>query len=342
MNAPATGATPEKLTPERLIQLAWGFAPPLIVGAAVQHRVFDLLEQEPKTAEQVAFESSASLRGIRAIMNALIGLRLLTKDDAGRYSLTPESAGFLVRGKPQFLGALLGDTRRLREWLDINDIVRAGKPAAAVNLEQHGSEYFKSFVETLFGTNYPAAQSLAEGLGIAKIEKPVRVLDLAAGSGVWGIALAQKSPRVTVTAVDWPAVLEVTRKVAERCGLLDRFRFVAGDLLSADFGAGHNIATLGHILHTEGATRSQALLKKTFAALAPGGTVAIADFLVNEDRTGPPMSLIFAVNMLVHTEEGDTFSFSEISGWLRDVGFENARPLENPGPSPLILADKPE
>jgi 3-hydroxy-5-methyl-1-naphthoate 3-O-methyltransferase len=342
MNAHGTGATPERLTPERIMQLAWGFAPPLIVGAAVQHRVFDLLEQEPKTAEQVASESGASVRGLRAVMNALIGLQLLTKDDAGRYALTPESAAFLVRGKPQFLGALLGDTRRLREWLEISHVVRSGKPASPVNQQQHGSEFFKSFVETLFGTNYPAAQSLAEGLGIAGPDKPVRVLDLAAGSGVWGIALAQKSPRVTVTAVDWPGVLEVTKTVAERCGLLERFQFIAGDLLSADFGSGHNIATLGHILHTEGATRSQALLKKTFSALAPGGTIAIADFLVNEDRTGPPMSLIFAVNMLVHTEEGDTFSFGEIGGWLREAGFENPRTLENPGPSPLILANKPE
>jgi 3-hydroxy-5-methyl-1-naphthoate 3-O-methyltransferase len=353
MNAPGTGATLEKATPEKLIQLEGGFVPPLIVGAAVQHRVFDLLEQEPKTPEQVASESGASLRGIRALMNALIGLKLLRKDDSGRYALTPESAAFLVSGKPQFLGAQLrdvqvkwraaaGETGRWRMWLDISDVVQVGKPAAPVNLEQHGGEYFKGFVEALFGTNYPAARALGEALDIAHKEKPVRVLDLAAGSGVWGIVLARKSPRVTVTALDWPGVLEITKTVAGRFGLLHRFQFVPGDLLSADFGAGHNIAILGHILHSEGATRSQALLKKTFAALAPGGTIAIADFLVNEDRTGPPVSLIYAVNMLVQTEEGDTFSFGEIGGWLRDAGFENPRPLENPGPSPLILATKPE
>ena len=351
MNAPETGATPEKPTPETLSQLTSGLAP-LIVGAAVQHRVFDLLEQGPKTLEQVVSESGASLRGIRAVMNALIGLKFLRKDD-GRYALTPQSAAFLVRGKPQFLGDQLSDmqnkwhaaapeTGRWRMWLDINDVVRTGKPAAPVNLEQHGGEYFKGFVEVLFGTHYRAALTLAEALSIAHKEKPVRVLDLAAGSGVWGIALARKSPLVTVTAVDWPSVLELTKTVARRWGLLPRFQFVAGDLLSADFGAGHHIALLGHILHTEGATRSHALIKRTFEALAPGGIIAIADFLVNEDRTGPPMALTWAVNMLVQTEEGDTFSFVEIDGWLRDAGFENPRLLENPGPSPLILANKPE
>ncbi len=351
MNTPVTGATPEKPTPAMLSRLTSGFAP-LIVGAAVQHRVFDLLEQGPKTLEQVASESGASLRGIRAVMNALIGLKFLRKD-GGRYTLTPESAAFLVRGTPQFFGDQLGDmqdkwratapeTGRWRMWLDINEVVRLGKPAAPVNLEQHGSGYFKGFVEALFRAHYGPARTLAKALGITHKEKPVRVLDLAAGSGVWGIALARESPRVTVTAVDWPSVLEITTTVARRCGLLQRFQFVVGDLLSSDFGGDHHIAILGHILHTEGAIRSRALLKKTFAALAPGGTIAIADFLVNEDRTGPPMALIWAVNMLVQTEEGDTFSFVEIDGWLRDAGFENPRLLENQGPSPLILANKPE
>ena len=150
--------------------------------------------------------------------------------------------------------------------------------------------------------------------------------------------LAQKSPQVRVTAVDWAGVLPMTRRMVERFGLTDRYRFVAGDLLEADFGNGHNIATLGHILHSEGEKRSRALLKKTFDALAPGGTIAIQEFLVNDERTGPPQGLIFAVNMLVNTDEGDTYSFEEISGWLRDAGFEKARTVDSPGPSPIFFS----
>ena len=116
---------------------------------------------------------------------------------------------------------------------------------------------------------------------------------------------------------------------------------MAGDLNNADFGSGYDVATLGHILHSEGEARSRQLLRKTFAALASGGTIAIAEFLVDNDRKGPVGSLMFAANMLVNTDEGDTFSFEEITAWLAEAGFVDMRLLEAPGPSPLVLATKP-
>jgi ubiquinone/menaquinone biosynthesis C-methylase UbiE len=301
------------------------------------------LDGGSKTVEEVAAQSGASVRGLRAVMNALAGLGLLTKDAEGRYGLTADSAAFLVSTKPGFLGGVIKhtSTQLVPKWLRLEEVVRTGKPAASVNREKVGAEFFHKFVEDIFPMSYPSAQRLAEALVIADAKKPVKVLDLAAGSGVWGIALAQRSLRVTVTAVDWPGVLDVTRKVATRLGVAGRFSFVAGDLATADFGRGHHIATLGHILHSEGERRGRALLKKTFKALAKGGTIAIAEFLVDDARTGPPVSLIFAVNMLVNTDEGDTWSFDEIAGWLREAGFRDPRTIEAPGPSPLILATKP-
>jgi hypothetical protein len=129
--------------------------------------------------------------------------------------------------------------------------------------------------------------------------------------------------------------------MAQRHGVADRLRTAAGDLMEADFGAGHQVATIGHILHSEGRERSRQLLRRTFVALAPGGTVVISEFLPNDERTGPPTPLIFAVNMLVHTSAGDTFTFAEIAEWLREAGFANVRLLESPAPSPLILATCP-
>jgi len=146
---------------------------------------------------------------------------------------------------------------------------------------------------------------------------------------------------VTITAVDWPNVLEITKKVAKQNGVGDRLKTSAGDLQAADFGKGHQVATLGHILHSEGVERSRKLLRKTFEVLAPGGTIAIQEFLPNEERTGPPNALIFAVNMLAMTEVGGTYTFGEISGWLKEAGFVNPRLLEVPSVSPLVLATRP-
>lgn len=336
--------TAAPVTPERIQQFAWGYVPPLVLEAAIRSRVFDTLDKGPATVTEVSVATGCSERGLTAIMNVLLGLNFLAKDAESRYALTPESETFLVSTKPSFMGGLIRHCSEhlIPRWLHINKVVEAGHPVTAVNQEEAGSAFFQEFVTDIFPMSYPAARALAEHVtSKAPAGSAFRVLDLAAGSGVWGIAQAQSSEQAHVTAVDWPGVLPVTRETVERFGLSERFSFVEGDLMEADFGSGYQLAILGHILHSEGEARSRALLAKTFAALASGGTIAIAEFLVNADRTGPVTGLFFAVNMLVNTDVGDTYSFEEISAWLADAGFVNARSLEAPGPSPLILATKP-
>jgi ubiquinone/menaquinone biosynthesis C-methylase UbiE len=338
-----TDPTAPPVTPERIMQLAWGYAPPLILEAAIRNRVFDVLDEKPRTVSEVHRITGASIRGLAPIMNFLVGMNFLTKDAEGRFALTEESSTFLVSTRPSFHGGVIRhlSSQLIPSWLQINRVVETGKPAASVNKEGTGSDFFIELVNDIFPLSYGVAQELAAHLNLGGSDSEVKALDLATGSGVWGIALAQSSPQVKVTAVDWPAVLPVTRASAERMGVADQFSFIPGDLKDADFGSGYQVATLGHILHSEGEMRSKTLLKKTFDALAPGGTIAIAEFLVNEERTGPLVSLIFAVNMLITTDAGDTWSFAEISTWLTEAGFTNARILETHGPSPLILATRP-
>ncbi len=330
------------VTPERIMQFLWAFALPLAVEAAIHHRVFDVLAKRPLTLDELAQATGASKRGLAAIANLLVGLALLTRDDDGRYALTPESDAFLVSHNPSFLGGIFRhvSAQLLPNWLDLSDIVGTGKPAMAVNAAAEGAPFFAELVEDILPMSFPSARMLADALHLAQTTGPISVLDLASGSGVWGIALAQASPHVTVRAIDWPDVLPVTRRLAERFGVGERFTTVAGDLLKADFGSSHQVATLGHILHSEGVERSRALLRRTHAALVPGGTIAIAEFLVDADRRGPMSGLIFAVNMLVNTESGNTYSFDEIAGWLTEAGFINPRQFSVPGPSPLVLATR--
>jgi predicted O-methyltransferase YrrM len=332
---------PKSLTPERILQLAWGFAPTLIIQAAVQHRLFDHLAESPRTLAELASATGASARGLKAILNALVGLQLLSRS-GDRYQLEPESAAFLVSTKPAYHGGFFKHMSHLLErWLELKDVVQTGRPISHQKESSEAPEFFAGFVESLFPLAYAAAQKLGQHLQLAGAKSPLSVLDIGAGSGVWGIALAQQSPLVTVRAVDWPRVLEVTEKIARRCGVADRLTLAPGDLLEADFGTGHKVATIGHILHGEGPERNQQLLRRTFQALAPGGTVAIAEFLPNEERTGPPGSLLFAVNMLVNTEAGDTYTFGEISSWLKEAGFVDPRLLDVPSVSPLVLATRP-
>src|SRR6266566_706747 len=330
------------VTPERLMEIGFACAPPLIISAGVSNKVFDSLQNGAKTSEQIAEETGASARALRILMNALVGLNLLKKDRQEKYSLTQESAAFLLSNKlgthAGFFGTIAPQI--ISRWLRLSDIVREGRPAAAVNQETEGTEFFSQLVERIIPMSYPPAQKLGDHLKLAKTKNEIRVLDLGAGSGIWGIALAQKSTRVRVTAVDWAGMIPTTKRITQKFGVGDRFNYVEGDMLEANFGSGYDIATLGHILHSEGEDRSRQLLRKIFRALKPGGTIAIAEWLVNDARTKPLPSLMFAVQMLVNTEKGDTFSFNEIKNWLEEAGFKKVGKVEAPGPSPLILATK--
>jgi len=332
----------KNVAPERLMQMAWGYAAPLMIEAAVKVGLFDALDKAPLDARALAKKTGASERGVRALADALVGLALLSRT-GDAYALAPESAAFLVSSRPAYHGAFFTHTssKILPHWMKLVDSVKTGRPAVAGNEEGQGAEFFHDFVEAIFPLSFAAAQTAAKELRVADARAPYSVLDVAAGSGVWGVAFALASPQVRVTAVDWDRVLPVTRRVAARHGVADRFAFVAGDIATADFGKAHRAATLGHILHSEGEARSRKLLRRVFDALAPGGVVVVAEFVPDDDRKGPPMPLIFAVNMLLHTDVGDAFTYREIAGWLADAGFKDARRLEAPAPSPLILATKP-
>src|SRR6266446_1799205 len=177
-------------TPERLMQFGFAYAPPLIIGAAVSNKVFDSLESGGKTVEQVSKTTGASRRGLRAIMNALVGLELLKKDRHEKYSLTSESEAFLVTNNPGALGGLfaMASTHLVPDWLHLSEAVKTGTPPVAVNREATGPEFFSVLVENIIPMSYPAARTLGQSLGLTNARKPVRVLDVAAGSGIWGIA----------------------------------------------------------------------------------------------------------------------------------------------------------
>ena len=158
------------VTPERIFQLAWGFAPPLVLEAAIRNRVFDVLDAGPMTVEQIAQATGASVRGLSAILNVLVGLNFLAPAQNGSYALTAESAAFLVSTKPSFQGGLIKHTSNqlIPNWLHLSDVVKSGKPTASVNQEGQGAAFFQELVPDIFPMSYPAAQELAAHLHLTE------------------------------------------------------------------------------------------------------------------------------------------------------------------------------
>ena len=342
-NHVGASATPSQITPQRIMEMAWGYAPPLIIEAAVRNRIFDVLDGGPKTIEQISADTGTSARGVRAIVQALVGFRLLSAN-ANVYSLTPESSAFLVSSKPGFQGGIFRhvSTQLLPNWMHLSDVVRSGKPAERVNEIDEGCGVLQGTREG----HFPHELSEREAVGRVADNAPVdgnrpgtRYCRRLRGLGNRHCtALAKRAGNCSRLAgghAHNAGGREEARRRRPRTRHIGRYsasgpreRLPAGDPRS------HSAQRRTREIQVSPA----ACLR---CALGPGGSIAIAEFVVNADRNGPPNALIFAVNMLVNTGAGDTYSFEEMNGWLKEAGFINMRQLEAPGPSPLLLADKP-
>jgi len=332
----------------RIQDIYWSLVPPFMVQAAVKLGVFDALERGALDLPAITRLTKTSQRGMSRLADGLVGLGLLERDSDGRYALTAASATYLVSSRPEanWSRVFAGIDAEIRvAWEHLAESIRSGKPPVAHNREEISGQVFAEVVEDMVPMSWSASEALARHFKSTLEPDSVRgtptALDVASGSGVWGIPLALAIPQLQVTAVDWEQVLEVTRRAATRHGVVERFRFLTGNLDTVDFGRDYRIAVLGHVLHAIGEARSRALLRKTFAALAPGGTIVVPEFILDEQRSGPMATVCFSLSMVVLSDDGATFTLSELTRWLHEVGFADVRLLHAPAPSPLILATKP-
>ena len=332
----------KRVSPEKILDMNWDYAKTSALAAGVELDVFTHIASGKKTVNQISKAAKSSRRGMEMLLNALAGLGLLAKDKSGLFSLMPESSEFLIRGKPRYLGDMSLHAQELnRIWLHLAECVRSGRPYTALDKKGAGEDFFSILVRGLFQMNYPCAKYAALYLK-RKHQNISDILDVAAGSGVWSIAIAEEFKTAVVTALDFPEVTKVTREYVNRLNLGDRYKYIKGDLRSINFGRErYGLIILGHICHSEGKIYTQQLIKKSFRSLKKGGVLLIAEFLLDNDKAGPLMSLLFALNMLVNTNEGDVFRTVELKRWLHGAGFRQVKTLDKaPSVSPLILAVK--
>ncbi len=331
---------PKALGPEHLLQMSFSFTPSRVLSASLQLDLFSHLARGSHTAAEVAKAAGATERGTGMLLDALTGLQLLVKS-GDRYELTPLAEQFLVRSSPSYLGSMMESDQMWNSWGHLTEVVRTGKPARVVGEQSKAEEFFPMLVRSLHVVNTGPARRLADALVAGKAQSGLRVLDVACGSGIWGISLAEADREAHVTAQDFPGVFNVTREYLKRHNLEDRFDFLPGDLKEVDFGQErYDLALLGNIVHSEGERSSRDLFRRLHRALRSGGRMVIIDMIPNDERTGPPYALLFALNMLVNTEEGGTYTLAEYTDWLKDAGFSRVETADIGSHSPAIIGFK--
>jgi ubiquinone/menaquinone biosynthesis C-methylase UbiE len=322
----------------------FSYIPSRVLSAGLQLGLFSEIAAGHDTAATAARAAGASERGIRMLLDALTVCKLLTKR-AGRYSLTPVAEQYLVRESQDYIGAFLESDAAWQSWGRLTDVIRSGQPFLRVEKQELAEIFFPMLVKTLHVLHRERARAAAKSLGTlgakGRGSKALRVLDVACGSGVWSIPLAEANSKTRVTAQDFPALLQVTRQYADRHGVAGQYEYLPGDLKEVNLGESrYDVAILGNIVHSEGERASRDLFRRLHRALLRGGRIVIADMVPREDRSGPPFPVFFALNMLLNTEFGNTFTLAEYASWLKDAGFSGVTTREIGAHSPLIIATK--
>jgi ubiquinone/menaquinone biosynthesis C-methylase UbiE len=307
---------------------------------AIELEIFTHIDAGAKTAEAIAAACGASERGIRILCDYLTTIGLLTKSDS-TYGLTPESAAFLSKQSRAYLGTtmrfLLLPELKLNMDSLTDSVRRGGVSPSADNTVSEENPIWVEFARSMGPMVMPPAHVIADLVAGAG---DLKVLDIAAGHGFFGITIAQRNPRAQIVAVDWPSVLAVATEHARAAGVQDRHRTLPGDAFRVEFPGGFDVALVTNFLHHFDPATCTSFLKKVHAALKPGGRVAVLEFVPNPDRVSPPVPARFSLAMLANTPAGDAYTLAELTQQLEGAGFREVSAHDLPTPQKVLLAHK--
>jgi 2-polyprenyl-3-methyl-5-hydroxy-6-metoxy-1,4-benzoquinol methylase len=313
---------PRAPSPDLFMDAVWAFMRSSAIKAAIELEVFTHIDDGADTAGAIAARSGAAERGIRILCDGLTVMGFLEKQK-GRYGLTADTAVFLSRRSPAYMGDTIGFLQAphmLAAFADLTNAVRKGGHALTEkgNTETEAAAWV-DFARSMGGLQRPVAAELG-----AMIEKKpgdaFSVLDVAAGHGVYGITIAQKFSKATVTALDWEPVLIVARENAAKAGILGRFRTIAGDAFRVRLGGPYDVVLLPNFLHHFSAEQCTVFLKRVEGVLKDDGVVLTFEHMPEEDRTSPAPAVMFAMTMLATTPEGDAYTVAEYRKMFADAG----------------------
>jgi len=327
----STAPQPQEPSPALIFDMLQAHQRTAALKAAIDLDLFRAIGEGPSDVATLAAKCSASPRGIRILCDYLTINGVLQKEnDLYRHSVT--SAAFLDPRSPACVASIakfLANPAMHQTDQHLADIVRNGR----TSLPGQGSvepdnPIWVEFAHSMAPMMAPMAAPLG-AIALDGLTGPVRVLDIAAGHGLFGIAAAKHNPQAQIFALDWAAVLEVALSNAQKAGVADRLHLLPGSAFDVEYGGPYDAALLTNFLHHFDPPTCVTLLKKVHAAMRPGGRVATLEFVPNEDRISPPMAAAFSMTMLASTAAGDAYTFRELESMYREAGLQNvtAHPL---------------
>jgi 2-polyprenyl-3-methyl-5-hydroxy-6-metoxy-1,4-benzoquinol methylase len=319
--------------PDELNRTLRGFQESRVALSAVELDLFTAVGSGA-TVEEVAAKIGSDARATEMLLNALVAMGWLTKQ-GGVFSNSPSSARYFVAGsRDDSRAATLHLAHLWRTWSTLTECVRAGTSVLHQEMAERGEDWTCAFIAAMH-RNARARAPLV--VGAVDTEGVSRMLDVGGGSGAYSIAFASANEKLEVDLLDLAEVLPITQGHINSAGLAGRVRTRPGDLRVDKLGEGYDLVLASAICHMLGVDENRDLLKRCFEALTPKGRLVIQDFILEPDRTAPKWAALFALNMLVGTQAGSTYTEAEYAGWLREAGFGEVRHVRLPGPSSLII-----
>lgn len=332
-----------KPNPERIFNTMIAFQETEALKAAIELDIFTAIAEGANTAESLAAKTLTSERGMRILCDYFTVKQLLTKK-SNQYSLTEESATFLNRHSPACLASMinfLASPWSRKNFAALAEAVRKGGTASETGDHRKAhEEVWVNFARSMAPLTIPAAEFIA-GLTGAAAARPSKVLDIAAGHGMYGITLARRNPRAQIVAVDWPAVLEVAKENAKKFGVAERHTTRPGSAFEVEFGDGYDFVLLTNIFHHFDPPTCEKLMRRVHQALEPAGKAITLEFVPNEDRVSPPTAAAFSLVMLAGTDRGDAYTFAQYERMFGNAGFAKTTLHPIPDlPQQVLLSEK--
>jgi len=330
-------------SPELFFQTVNSYQRTAAVKAAIELDVFSAVGEGSSTAAEIAASRGVSERGARILCDFLVISGMLTKE-GGRYALTEDSAFFLDRRSPAYMGGSIEFLLSPMLVSNFEDLATAVRNGGTANAEggtvAPENPVWVKFARAMVPMAAAPSQVIAGMFG-ELAGRAIKVLDIAAGHGLYGIAFAQRFPDAQVYALDWPAVLEVAKENAGKSGAAGRYSTIEGDAFGADFGEGYDVVLLTNFLHHFDPPTCETLLRKVRAALKDGGMSLTRKFVPDEYRVTPPASAGFSLMMLASTPGGDAYTYAELERMCSNAGFAHTELRDLPAsPQKLVVSHK--